>query len=72
MSLGKNCELDHIVPISRGGSNTPDNTQWVLMVCNRMKDNLTEQEFFELVKKIYITMEREREAKANSFPARSL
>ncbi len=57
MILGKDCELDHIIPISKGGENTHDNTQWVLSICNRMKDNLLEkEEFFPLIERIYFAM----------------
>lgn len=56
MTLGKDCELDHIVPSFRDGVNTVENTQWTLMVCNRMKDNLLEDEFFGLIEQIYHTM----------------
>lgn len=64
MTLGVDAELDHIIPTSRGGSEGVENTQWVLMVCNRMKDNLTEGELFGLVERIYHTMK----AKQNSSP----
>ena len=57
MILGKDCDLDHIIPTSRGGENTLDNAQWVLSACNRMKDNLLEkEEFFPLIEKIYFAM----------------
>lgn len=62
MTLGKDCELDHIVPESRGGAKGIENTQWVLMVCNRMKDNLLEDEFFGLIEQIYHTMKGKRNA----------
>ena len=58
MTLGRDCELDHIVPESRGGVNTVENTQWTLMVCNRMKDNLLGDEFFGLIEQIYHAMKR--------------
>jgi 5-methylcytosine-specific restriction endonuclease McrA len=32
-------ELDHIVPISRGGDNGPANLQWLCRPCNRSKSN---------------------------------
>jgi len=61
MTLGKDAELDHIVPTSRGGENILENTQWVLMVCNRMKDNLLEDEFLGLIERIYHTMKGRQE-----------
>lgn len=56
MTLGMNCELDHIVPVSRGGSHDAENLQWVLMVCNRMKDNLLEHELLDMIEQIHYTM----------------
>ncbi len=57
MTLGTDCDLDHIIPTSRDGENTLENTQRVLSVCNRMKDNLLEKEdFFPLIEKIYFAM----------------
>jgi 5-methylcytosine-specific restriction endonuclease McrA len=32
-------ELDHIIPISRGGDNGPGNLQWLCRPCNRSKSN---------------------------------
>ncbi len=54
--IGVNAELDHINPSSRGGESELDNVQWVLCVVNRMKDHMTETEFFGLVEKLYHTM----------------
>jgi CRISPR/Cas system Type II protein with McrA/HNH and RuvC-like nuclease domain len=58
--LGRDAELDHIVPRARGGSDSPENTQWVLCVVNRMKDHLLEDEFFDLIKRLYTTMKATR------------
>jgi len=54
--MGVDAELDHIIPSSRGGSDEPSNTQWVLCVVNRMKDHMLQPEFFGLVEKLYFTM----------------
>lgn len=42
---GDNASLDHIDPISLGGSNDPNNVQWVTKVVNRMKTNMNHDEF---------------------------
>lgn len=44
-SLENGYHLDHIVPISRGGTNTEDNVQLLLPQCNLQKYNLTFEEF---------------------------
>lgn len=41
--------IDHIVPISRGGSNDLDNLIWVDLSCNLIKGNLTKEEFMILL-----------------------
>lgn len=51
--LGKNADLDHIVPKSDGGSSEVGNLQWILNKVNTMKWNNTEEEFLLLVKTIY-------------------
>ena len=35
--LGDDCHLDHIVPLSKGGSNTDDNIQLLTQRCNNQK-----------------------------------
>ena len=37
--------LDHIVPHSHGGSDDIENAQWLHTEVNRMKGNLTNEEF---------------------------
>jgi 5-methylcytosine-specific restriction endonuclease McrA len=53
MTLGVNAELDHIIPVAKGGSRDISNTQWVLRVVNRMKRDLPESEFFTLIEALY-------------------
>lgn len=48
----ENCSLDHIVPLSKGGSHSPDNAQLVVMEANKAKASLTEQEFLILCKDV--------------------
>ena len=53
MTLGNDAELDHIIPLIRGGDNTLENTQWVLKSVNRMKGGLLESEMLALVESLY-------------------
>jgi 5-methylcytosine-specific restriction endonuclease McrA len=39
--------VDHIIPLSRGGTNWPDNIQILCPVCNRAKQDKFPHEFFE-------------------------
>jgi 5-methylcytosine-specific restriction endonuclease McrA len=38
-------EIDHVVPLSRGGTNWPSNLQWLCRFCNRSKGPRTMDEF---------------------------
>lgn len=38
-------ELDHRIPVSRGGDNSPGNMAWACLTCNRDKHNKTDEEF---------------------------
>ncbi len=38
--------IDHIVPLSRGGTNSLDNLRPVHSMCNHMKNNCTDDEFY--------------------------
>ena len=53
LTLGLNAELDHIIPSSRGGGDNIENLQWVLTRVNRMKHQMIESEFFELIETLY-------------------
>lgn len=53
MTLGKDAELDHIIPLARGGGREISNTQWTHLTINRMKHNLLDAEFFSLIDRIY-------------------
>jgi 5-methylcytosine-specific restriction endonuclease McrA len=46
-------ELDHYIPLSRGGKNVFENLVASCMICNRMKSNLLPDEFVKIVSKIY-------------------
>jgi 5-methylcytosine-specific restriction endonuclease McrA len=60
MTLGVNAELDHIMPMAKGGKRNLENTQWVLRVVNRMKRDLPESEFFTLVEALYNHMKQRK------------
>lgn len=49
---GINASIDHIVPASRGGSDGPENLQWVSKVINLMKTSMTHDEFIAMCKRI--------------------
>ncbi len=53
--LGVNDSIDHIYPKSRYPDRSLDitNIQWVTRVINRMKDNLTPEEFLDMASRIY-------------------
>ena len=45
-----NSEIDHILPVSRGGSSEMENLQWLSRTVNRMKGTMTNEEFVEACK----------------------
>lgn len=49
-------ELDHIIPVSRGGSYLIENLRWVTKIANRSKNDLLDSELRELCKKILNTI----------------
>lgn len=50
---GTNASLDHKIPKSKGGNDEKDNLQWVYSPINTMKLNMLEEEFFELIREVY-------------------
>jgi len=44
----ENASLDHVVPVSRGGSHDVENVQLVIKMANDMKGTLTMEEFISI------------------------
>jgi hypothetical protein len=55
LKLGENASIDHIFPRSKFPklAKNIDNIQWVDIVVNRMKRDLTEEDFLNLIETIY-------------------
>lgn len=47
---GLNIEIDHILPLSRGGSSNPVNLRLLHKFINKLKDNFTDEELVEHIK----------------------
>lgn len=43
----RNASIDHKLPVSRGGTNEPSNLVWACLTCNKHKNAMTAEEFFE-------------------------
>ncbi len=48
----ENCAMDHIIPLSRGGTHTKDNAQLVAAEVNKAKGTMLEQEFVQLCREV--------------------
>lgn len=46
--IGGNASIDHIIPRSKGGTDTIDNLQWVTWTVNRSKNDMTHEEFVRM------------------------
>jgi hypothetical protein len=51
--LGQEAELDHKMPVCRGGKGEKENLQWVHRKVNRAKGDMSEEEFLDLVREVY-------------------
>ena len=52
IKLGENAQLDHIVPIELGGTNDPDNLEWIDAEVNRIKGKRSKSGFINICKTI--------------------
>ncbi len=50
--LDRTAELDHIIPVSKGGKNEPSNLQWLAPEINQCKNDLTDEEFIAICKAV--------------------
>jgi 5-methylcytosine-specific restriction endonuclease McrA len=50
--LDRTAELDHIIPVSKGGKNEPSNLQWLAPEINQCKNDLTDAEFIAICKQV--------------------
>lgn len=48
MKLDRTAQLDHKVPVCKGGDNSPDNLQWITAEANRVKRSMTHAEFIAI------------------------
>jgi len=55
---GATASIDHIIPKSRGGASVNGNLQWVLLQVNRIKWDMTNEEFVETCRKVVRAADR--------------
>jgi len=53
MVIGENLSIDHKIARSVGGKHKIDNLQWIDFTVNKMKQNLKEEDFFQLIREIH-------------------
>ena len=46
--------IDHIIPLSKGGTNDLDNLQACCGFCNKAKDDSMGEEFFDRIQRIFL------------------
>lgn len=54
-----NAQLDHVIPVIRGGTGTVENLRWVLRDANYAKRDLTDEQFIALCHKV-VNQHKER------------
>lgn len=50
-------EVDHKIPRSRGGTNSPNNLQWLCRKCNHAKYDMLEEEFISHIRRVLDRLE---------------
>lgn len=56
---GVNASLDHITPLSKGGTHVKENLRWVLLKINHMKWDMTNEEFIESCREVVHASEKQ-------------
>ena len=56
--LDRTAQLDHKLPLARGGDNTIENLQWTTAQANKSKRDLTDSEFYALCKEVVFQVEK--------------
>lgn len=54
----QNAEVDHIIPVAKGGNNERDNLRWTTHDANQAKRALSDEDFLLLCKKVVIHAEQ--------------
>ena len=49
----KRMTIDHIVPLSQGGTDDYENLQLACHACNRMKNDFMEDQFYKHLRKVF-------------------
>lgn len=57
--LNKDMQVDHVIPLQKGGPDVLDNMLPACRSCNHYKDTLTVQQFRQMVEKMPGTLERD-------------
>jgi 5-methylcytosine-specific restriction endonuclease McrA len=50
--LGRDAHLDHIVPLSRGGSSGIENLRWLDPIINQARQNMTDEQFLAMCNQV--------------------
>jgi hypothetical protein len=61
--LDRTAQLDHKVPVCKGGDNSPDNLQWITAEANRVKRSMTHSEFIAICTDIAAYIEANKHGK---------